>query len=63
MAKADLGDQLLEPDPPLVLPDRPVSSSTTTTESAGQPNSTARCRSAYCRAEDSTLRSTWCSVD
>ncbi len=59
MTEPDLGDQLLEPDPPVArAPDRPVSSSTTATESAGQPSSTARSLSAYWRAEDSTLRST-----
>ena len=35
-----------------------MSSSTTTTDSAGQPSSTARSRSAYWRAADSMLRST-----
>ena len=49
--------------PSVEAPDRPVSSSTTDTDSAGQPSSIARSLSAYCRAEDSTLRSTWCSVD
>ena len=60
MPEPDLGDQLLEPDPPVacVAPDRPVSSSTTVTDPAGQPSSTARSRSAYCRAADSVLRST-----
>ena len=56
--QADVGDQLLEPHRPCVLaPDRPVSSSTTVTDAAGQPSATARSRSAYCRAVDSVLRS------
>src|ERR1039458_10130808 len=49
--------------PSTVLPDRPVSSSTTVTDPAGQPSATARPVSAYWRAADSTLRSTCASVD
>ena len=64
MTETDLGDQLLEADASLaVLPDRPVSSSTTVTDPAGQPSSTARSANAYWRAADSTLRSTCPNVD
>ena len=65
MPQPDLGDQLLEPQPPVGRrarsgrdPHRPRSPI-----AAGQPSSIARCRSAYCRARDSWLRSNCVGVD
>jgi hypothetical protein len=52
------------PDRPAALaPDRPRSSSTTTTWCAGQPSSTARCRRSYCRARLSVCTRACSSVD
>src|SRR6516165_123249 len=54
----------LNPKRPSVdAPERPRSSSTTDTDTGGQPSSIARCLSAYCRARDSWFRSSCVGVD
>jgi hypothetical protein len=64
LAQAHVSDQLGEPRPAAALaPERPRSSSITTTWCAGEPSSTARCRRSYWRATLSVWTSTCSSVD